>query len=121
MILALKAAADGRLDQPIRGPQKVVGIARAFGLFDPAKSIERMAGEIADLLLEDLSRTIPGDHQTLRRLAPPERVAVWEQLDILPIGAYQEVNEALHRTSVGTDGDWRNLMQQFLRCGLAFA
>jgi carbon-monoxide dehydrogenase catalytic subunit len=121
VILALKAAVDGRLDQPIRGPQKVIGIAKAFGLFDPAKSIERMAGEIADVLLEDLARTIPGDHQTLRKLAPPERIAVWEQLDILPIGGYQEVYEALHRTGVGTDGDWRNLMQQFLRCGLAFA
>jgi carbon-monoxide dehydrogenase catalytic subunit len=121
VILALKAAASGKLDQPIRGAQKVLAIAKAFGLHDPGKSIETMAGEIADVLLEDLSRAIPGEHKTLRTLAPPERVAVWEQLDILPIGAYQEVYEALHRTGVGTDGDWRNLMQQFLRCGLAFA
>jgi carbon-monoxide dehydrogenase catalytic subunit len=120
VLLALKAAASGKLDQPIRGPRKVVGIAKAFGLYDETKSIETMAGEIADVLLEDLSRAIPGEHRTLRALAPPERIPVWEQLDILPIGAYQEVYEALHRTGVGTDGDWRNLMQQFLRCGLAF-
>jgi len=31
------------------------------------------------------------------------------------------VFEALHRTSTGTDGDWKNIMKQFLRCGLAFA
>lgn len=121
VMLALKAAADGRLDQPIRGPAKVEAIAKAFGLHDPEKSIAQMAGEIVDVLLDDLSRAVPGDHTTLRRLAPPERVAVWEALDILPIGAYQEVFEALHRTGVGTDGDWRNVMRQFLRCGLAFA
>jgi carbon-monoxide dehydrogenase catalytic subunit len=39
----------------------------------------------------------------------------------LPIGAYHEVFEALHRTTTGTDGDWENLMRQVLRCGLAFA
>jgi carbon-monoxide dehydrogenase catalytic subunit len=121
VMLALKAAAEGRLDQPIRGPDKVKAVAKALGLFGEAKSIETMAGEIADVLLEDLGRALPGDHRTLRNLAPPERVAVWEKLDILPISAYQEVFEALHRTGVGTDGDWRNLMQQFLRCGLAFA
>lgn len=120
-MLALKAAAEGRLDQPIRGVEKVKGVARALGVFGEDKSVETMAGAIADILLEDLSRVLPGDHHTLRRMAPPERVAVWEELDILPISAYQEVFEALHRTGVGTDGDWRNLMQQFLRTGLAFA
>jgi len=121
VMLALKAAAEGRLDQPIRGVGKLKAVARAFGLYDEAKSIETLAGEVADILLEDLARTLPGDHRTLRAMAPPDRIKVWEDLDILPIGAQQEVFEALHRTGVGTDGDWRNLMQQFLRCGLAFA
>ncbi|AUG57313.1 hypothetical protein HVS_06980 [Acetivibrio saccincola] len=31
-------------------------------------------------------------------------------MDILPVGAYHEVFEALHRTSTGTDGDWENDM-----------
>jgi carbon-monoxide dehydrogenase catalytic subunit len=54
-------------------------------------------------------------------LAPPERLATWDALDIMPIGSYHEVFDALSRTGVGTDGDWRNVMQQFLRCGLAFS
>ena len=49
-----------------------------------------------------------------------ERQEVWQKLDILPISAYNEVFDAYHRTGVGTDGDWRSIMQQFLRCGLAF-
>ncbi len=120
-ILALKAAAEGRFPQEIRGPAKVKAVAKALGLFDDNASVESMAGAIADVLLEDLGRAVPGDHRILHALAPAERIAVWEALDILPIGAYQEVFEALHRTGVGTDGDWRNLMQQFLRTGLAFS
>lgn len=53
-------------------------------------------------------------------MAPAERQKVWNDLDIIPISAYNEVFDAYHRTGVGTDGDWQSIMKQFLRCGLAF-
>jgi len=120
VILALKAAAEGTLDQPIRGLGKLQAVAKAFGLDAADKTPQALAGEVAAILLEDLSRTVPGEHRTLAAMAPPERRARWAALDILPIGGYHEVYEALHRTGVGTDSDWRNLMTQFLRTGLAF-
>ena len=121
VMLALKGAAEGNLDIPILGPEKVITTAKSFGIFNDEKSVQEMAGEISMILLEDLCRTLPGPHRTLETLAPKERIAVWRELDILPIGAYHEVFEALHRTTTGTDGDWENLMRQVLRCGLAFA
>lgn len=121
VMLALKGAADGTLNLPILGPEKVVATAKSFGIFDDSKTIEQLAGEISLILLEDLCRTIPGPYRTLEALAPPERLARWKELDILPIGAYHEVFEALHRTTTGTDGDWENISRQMLRCGLAFA
>ena len=60
-------------------------------------------------------------HRTLQAFAPPERKEVWKALDILPVSVYHEVFESLHRTSTGTDGDWRSIMKQFLRTGVAFA
>jgi len=121
VILALKAAAEGRLNQTIRGEAKARAVGKALGIEIEGKSLQTLAGEIADVLLEDLSRAVPGEHRTLNALAPPERVKLWRELDILPISTYHEVFEALHRTGTGTDGDWQNLMRQMLRCGLAFA
>jgi anaerobic carbon-monoxide dehydrogenase catalytic subunit len=121
VMLALKGAAEGHLDIPILGPDKVIATAKAFGLYHDGKSVAEMASEIASLLLEDLCRTLPGPHRTLEALAPAERLELWKQLGILPVGAYHEVFEALHRTGTGTDGDWENLMRQVQRCGLAFA
>lgn len=121
VLLALKAAAEGRMDVPIKGEEKARAIARSFGIDATGKSLSEISGEIADILLEDLSRAVPGVHRTMKAMAPPERLALWESLDIMPIGSYHEVFEALHRTGTGTDGDWRNLMRQLLRCGLAFA
>jgi len=121
VMLALKGAADGTLQLPILGPEKVIATAKAFGIFDTQRSVQELAGEIAMILLEDLCRAIPGPYRTLEAMAPPERLKVWKDLDILPLGAYHEVFEALHRTTTGTDGDWENVMRQVLRCGLAFA
>lgn len=121
VMLALKGAADGSLNLPILGPEKVIATAKAYGIYAEDKSVQELAGEIALILLDDLCRTLPGPHRTLEAMAPPERLAIWRELDILPIGAYHEVFEALHRTTTGTDGDWENIARQILRCGLAFA
>ncbi|MBM7582692.1 carbon-monoxide dehydrogenase catalytic subunit [Caldicoprobacter guelmensis] len=121
IMLALKAAAQGLLDMPIAGADKLKKSALQLGINTEGKTLEEIASEVADILIEDLCRAVPGKHKTLHAFAPKERIRVWEELDILPIGAYHEVFEALHRTSTGTDGDWENVMKQFLRCGLAFA
>lgn len=121
VMLALKAAAEGQLNIPIAGTEKIKKSAAQLGVAVEGRSIEDVAVDLADLLLEDLARTIPDRHKTLHAFATPERVAKWKELDILPISAYHEVFESLHRTSTGTDGDWRNIMKQFHRLGLAFA
>lgn len=120
VILALKYAAEGKLDLPIVGENKIRATAGQFGIDTEGKTIKELASEIANILLEDLSRTIPDEFKTIKACAPSERQAVWKELDILPISAYHEVFEAYHRTGAATDGDWENIMQQFLRCGLAF-
>jgi len=121
VMLTLKKAAAGEVDLPIVGKEKVLGVAKMYGLETEGKTIETLAGEIADILLEDMSRTVPGTHRTLAAAAPAERQKVWGDLGILPIGSYHEVFETLHATTVGTQGDWRKMMDQFFRLGLTFS
>lgn len=121
VILSLRWAAEGKLDLPILGKQKVIDTATAFGIETQDRELESIATDLADALLEDLSRSDPEQpNRTIGALAPAERRRVWEELDIVPISAYHEVFDALHRSGSATDGDWRSIMQEFLRCGLAF-
>ena len=120
VMLSLKWAAEGKLDIPIMGEQKIRDTAAAFGIPTKHRQIRHIAADLADALLEDLSRTVPAENRTIRACAPPERQKVWEDLDILPISAYHEVFEAYHKSGCGTDGDWKSILQQLLRCGLAF-
>lgn len=120
-MLALKRAGAGAIDLPILGEAKIRAVCGKYGIDTAGKTLDELAVEVADTLLDDLSRTVPAPHKTLQAFAPPERLHTWEELDILPISVYHEVFESLHATSVGTDGDWRHVMQQFLRTGVAFA
>lgn len=120
VILSLKWAAEGKLDIPIIGEYKIKTMAEAFGIPVRRRQLKNIAIDLADVLLEDLSRTEPGEYKTIKACAPPERQEVWKQLDILPVSAYHEVFEAYHKSGCGTDGDFKSIMQQFLRCGLAF-
>jgi len=120
VILMLKWAAEGKLDFPIIGEYKVLQMAKAFGIKTKHRTIKNITIDLANVLLEDLSRTEPEDYKLIKACAAPERQKAWRDLDILPISAYHEVFEAYHRTGVATDGDWENVMKQFLRCGLAF-
>ncbi len=120
-MLALKYAAEGKIDIPIEGEAKILATAKAFGIETGDKTIQELAGIVADILLEDLSRTVPAPHRTLHTFASNERIKTWSDLDIMPISPYHEVFESLHRTSTGNDGDWKNLMKQLLRSGVAFA
>ncbi|MBQ6158867.1 MAG: hypothetical protein IJJ20_07655, partial [Thermoguttaceae bacterium] len=120
VMLALKWAAEGKLNVPILGEQKIRSTAEAFGIPQKDRPLNDVAKDLADTLLEDLSRTVPAEYKTIAACAPPERQEKWKELDILPISAYHEVFEAYHKSGCGTDGDWRSVMQQFLRCGLAF-
>ena len=120
VILNLKWAAMGKLDVPVIGAQKVKTVAAAFGIATENRPVNDIAIDLADALLEDLSRAEPEAYKTIAALAPQERQKVWQELDIIPISAYHEVFEAYHKSGCGIDGDWRSIMQQFLRCGLAF-
>lgn len=120
VMLSLKWAAEGTLDLPIMGKQKVIDTAKSFGIKTEHRALKNIARDLADVLLEDLSRTVPDEYRTIKACAPPERQKRWEELDILPISAYHEVFEAYHKSGCATDGDWKSIMQQFLRCGLAF-
>lgn len=120
VILSLKWAAEGKLKLPILGAEKLVATAKSFGLETEGRSVEQVAADFADVLLADLSRAEADEYKTIKYCAPPERQKVWKELGILPISTYHEVFEAMHNSGEATDGDWRNIMQQFLRTGLAF-
>ena len=51
--------------------------------------------------------------------APKARYDLWKKLDIIPRGIDREIVEIMHRTHMGVDQDYENLMKQGSRAALA--
>ena len=91
VLLTLKFISEGRLNLPILGVEKLHQVCKAFGIPDDTDDVKALAGKLADVLLADLSRPLPDDYETIKAMAPAERQKVWNDLDIIPISAYNEV------------------------------
>ncbi len=121
VILSLKWAAEGKLPLPILGEEKMLATAAAWGIPTEGRTVNEVAIDFANVMLADLSRPeATEEYQTIKYGAPPERQKVWKDLDIMPISTYHEVFEAMHNSGEATDGDWKNILKQFLRTGLTF-
>ena len=73
ILISLKAAANDQLDIPILGEEKIRTVCKAFNIPEEGRSLKEVANDLADVLLEDLSRALPGEYKTITAMAPAER------------------------------------------------
>jgi len=101
----------------IRDVAKLKKVAKVMGVAVENKAVENIALEVAEQALEDFGRQ-QGEVSFIR-LAPETRQRLWRELKIVPRGIDREIVEMLHRTTMGVDQDYRNIMLQGSRTALA--
>lgn len=72
MILMLKWATEGKLDVPIIGKYKVYEIAEKLGIRTKHRKFNSIAIYVANVLMEDLSRSEAAENQIIKAAVPPE-------------------------------------------------
>ena len=82
-----------------------------------ASTVNGKALKVAQKTLEDLGKD-EGIPAWLNYKSSQERKNTWSALGILPTGAGAEISEALHRTTMGVDGDMVHLATDALKLGL---
>ena len=55
----------------------------------------------------------------LTKRAPIKRLELWRKQGVVPRGVDREVVEIMHRTHIGVDQEYHNIIQQAARCSLA--
>ncbi len=101
----------------IKDEQKLLQLALDFGVGIGNRSNEEIAVDIGGILLNEFSKQ-EGELLFLRR-APLKRQELWQKLGVAPRGIDREVVEAMHRTHMGVDQDYQNLLKQGTRTALA--
>ncbi len=113
----LVAAKNPESGYSVKDINKLGKIARLLGLSVEGKTSNELAIEVAEASLENFGRQ-EGEISFLS-LAPAERQNLWRNLDVVPRGIDREIVEMMHRTHMGVDQDYRNIMMQGTRTALA--
>ncbi len=114
---ALLLAAGGGGDYKVQDPLKLRQVARDYGIAVDGADDAQVAKAVAERALADFGQQ--EGELALTERAPARRVALWRKLGITPRGIDREVVEIMHRTTMGVDTDYRNIIRQGLRCSLA--
>ena len=101
----------------IKDEQKLYQVALDMDVEIGDRSIQDIAIEVGEKCLAEFGRQ-SGELYFVKR-APLKRQELWKKVGITPRGIDREVVELMHRTHMGVDQDYRNLMIQGMRCSLA--
>jgi len=101
----------------IKDEQKLLQVALDWGIDIGDRSNEKIAVDIGEKALAEFGKQ-EGELITLRK-APLKRQELWRQQGVIPRGIDREIVEIMHRTHIGVDQDYQNLLKQGVRASIA--
>jgi carbon-monoxide dehydrogenase catalytic subunit len=101
----------------IKDEQKLLQLALDWGVEIGDRSNQEIAIDIGEIALAEFGKQ-EGEVLFLRR-APLKRQELWRREGAAPRGIDREIVEIMHRTHIGVDQDYRNLLRQGVRCAIA--
>jgi carbon-monoxide dehydrogenase catalytic subunit len=113
----LMVARDPNSDYSIKNEEKLKAIAAIYGIETSGKDIKKIAEEVALASLEEFGRQ-EGEVK-MATTAPAERVKLWREQEIMPRAVDREIVEIMHRTHMGVDTDYKNIIKQGMRSAIA--
>ena len=122
----LAAARKETEDYKIQDTKKLLEIAPDFGV---DITIEGKDGEVLERDIDEIAVEVgekalaqwgqqTGEICTVKR-APAPRYELWKKLGVVPRGIDREIVEIMHRTHMGVDQHYENMIEQCTRASLA--
>ncbi|MFH1563319.1 MAG: anaerobic carbon-monoxide dehydrogenase catalytic subunit [Nitrospirota bacterium] len=112
------AAAKGEIPgYQIKDEEKLQAIAQIYGIETKGKSKEIIAREVGEKALSEFGQQ-EGELGFIKR-APEKRQKLWRELGLVPRGVDREVVELMHRTTIGVDQDYKDILMAGSRTSLA--
>jgi carbon-monoxide dehydrogenase catalytic subunit len=118
LVLRLKKVSEGKGGgYQIKDEKALFRAASNYNIEVEGRNREEVALELSNLLLSEY--TSQEMYLKTLRLAPLNRQNIWKNLGVLPLGIDRQVVEAMHRTHMGVDHDYRNILMSAFRTSLA--
>jgi len=112
----LTAQGDGG-GYEIKDEAKLMALADEYGIETAGRNTKDIALELAHAIHDEFGKQ--GGPIRFTRRAPESRVALWEELGVDPRGVDREIVECMHRTHIGVDHDYVNVILHGLRTSIS--
>jgi carbon-monoxide dehydrogenase catalytic subunit len=103
-------------DYRVKDEGKLRKIAALYGIDSAGKSAHQLALAVGEKALAEFGQQ-EGELKLMLR-APQKRLQLWRKLGLMPRGIDREIVECMHRTHMGVDTDYRNILRHGLRTAL---
>jgi carbon-monoxide dehydrogenase catalytic subunit len=100
----------------IKDEEKLKTLAAEYGIETKKRGKEKIALDLAKAIYAEFGKQEGPIQFTLR--APEKRVELWQNLGIDPRGVDREIVECMHRTHIGVDNDYVNIVLHGLRTSI---
>ncbi len=114
--LFLAAARNEAPGYEIKDEQKLLQLALDWGIEIGERSNSEIAEDIGKRALAEFGNQ-EGELITLRK-APLKRQELWRNQGVAPRGIDREIVEIMHRTHIGVDQDYKNLLKQGVKAAI---
>lgn len=115
--ILLQEIAEGKeVGYEIKDPEAVIYTAKLYDIETEDRELNDILRDVADTMLGDF-----GSQKVIKTLslAPQKTQQTWANNDILPLGIDRMIVEAMHRTHMGVDHDYKNLCMHGFRQSIA--
>jgi carbon-monoxide dehydrogenase catalytic subunit len=110
--------AKGELkDYTIKDEVKLLQLALELGVEIGDRTNNEIAADVGEIIMGEFGKQ-EGTLRFIKR-APLKRQELWKKLDVEPRGIDREISEAMHRTHMGCDQDYKDLLDHGVRTSLA--
>ncbi len=118
LVLLLKKAAEGKGgDYAIKDEEALRRNARLWNVPEEGRGVPEVALDLANRFLYEFASQ--EDSLATLALAPPAQQSAWKKQHVSPLGIDRMVVEAMHRSTMGVDHDYRHLLLSAFQVSLA--
>ena len=113
----LACAKGNAKDYKFKDTKKLFKLAAELGVKTKDRTINDIALDVGNIALSEFGKS--EGTQLMAKRAPAPRQEIWNKLKVTPRAVDREITESLHRSTMGVDQDYRNLLRHASRVALA--
>lgn len=112
----LMVAEDPDCDYKVKDVEKLKAIAAIYSIATKDRETRDIARDVAKMALAEFGQQ--EGHVKMTSMAPETRQKLWQELGLTPRSVDREIVEIMHRTHMGVDADYKNIIRQGMRASL---